>query len=279
MRSKQTALALGAAAVLASGAYALGTQVGGGSAGADDPQDRGSERRGVICRHMEPPDLGPAAEKLGVSEEQLETALREAREERRKDGDKREDMAAALAKELGVSTEKVTEAMRAERGEHRDDFAARLAKELGVEESKVSDALDELREDGPRFRGPGDFAADLAKELGVEESKVESALREARPRPPFRRELRRAGSDLAERLGVSEEKLREAFEKVGESNRNELYETLGKKLGKSADEVEEALGDLPVGPIGPRHGIARPGHPSLHGDPDEAPAPPPPAGP
>lgn len=82
------------------------------------------------------------------------------RDERR--AERRAQVAEALAKELGVSTEQVTAAMdklradhqaSGQRGQFRDDAAEALAKELGLPVEKVTAALEKVRaEFGPTGR-------------------------------------------------------------------------------------------------------------------------------
>ena len=172
------ALVLAGAVVVASGAYAAGTQVGGGSASAkDDPQDR--PERGFMFRGGPPPGLDNLADRLGVSEEQLENALKSLRDEL---GPKEplklklrgkgpgpapaspafgfvgpsDDLAQELADELGVEKSKVDKALEnirkkhvAEAKEKRDEFLQKLADKLGISVDKVKEAF----ADGP-FGGP-----------------------------------------------------------------------------------------------------------------------------
>jgi transcriptional regulator with XRE-family HTH domain len=94
------------------------------------------------------------AKALGVSADKLEDAVRSARPGRHGFGDHEAD----LAKALGVTTEQLDKARDALRKDFeaqadakRKELAAALAKELGIEASKVEDALG----DGPRFFGRG----------------------------------------------------------------------------------------------------------------------------
>jgi hypothetical protein len=130
-RTKKTAAALTGALVLASGAYALGSQAGGGSALAGDTNQAGVRGTGYGLgpgpghrgfRGGPRQALADAARQLGVSEAELLAALRKLRDEKRGELD-------AL----------------------RDAFAKQLAAELGVSQSKVESALDD-RAGGRKLR-------------------------------------------------------------------------------------------------------------------------------
>jgi Mn-dependent DtxR family transcriptional regulator len=245
-RTKRTALALTGALVLAWGAYALGTQVGGGSAVAGDRLAAGDETRGKGGARFE-----SLADRLGVSEERLRAALQDLRPDLK--DERHEELAALLAKELGISADKVTAALERKHEEKRTELADALAAELGIDRAKVRAALGDK---------PRDIGA-IAKELGVTEAQLKAALRDARPEKPFRgRGFRRGGrlDDLAEALGVSDARLREAFSNIRdelhadrEARKDRFAAQLAQKLGISQAKVEEALRDMP------HHG--RRGHP------------------
>src|SRR3954454_10813120 len=164
-RTKKTAAALSGALVLASGAYALGSQTGDGSAlagqnanaprpgghgfgygpGPGRPGFRGGPRQA----------LADAAKKLGVSQDKLLAALKKLRDDRKgKADDLRAAFAKALATQLGIPESKVDAALAkrgpdkklrrdGHRGDMRAAFAKQLAAKLGITEAKVRSALDD----------------------------------------------------------------------------------------------------------------------------------------
>jgi hypothetical protein len=143
-------------AVLAFGAYTLGTKAGGGDAGANRAAPGGGPGM------HGPPGLGPGpdqlAERLGVSAGELRGALDDVRKQLAPKRDMRDGFAEELADALGKSEAEVSRALEQIRVRHRaemkdmhDEFVAALAKRLGVDESKVEDALP----DPPQRGGPG----------------------------------------------------------------------------------------------------------------------------
>src|SRR3954452_7271399 len=238
-RTKKTAAALSGALVLASGAYALGSQTGDGQALAGQ-NAKAARQGGYGCGYGRGPgkpgfrggprqDLADAAKQLGVSQDKLLAALKNLRDDRKgKADDLRDAFAKALATQLGVPEAKVEAALdkRAadrpgkrklrrdgRRGDLRDAFAKQLAAKLGIDAAKVRSALDDQHKSGPP--GPPDLSA-LATKLGVTEAKLRDALQSLRPgpgghgfpgpRPGFDR---RAARDeklgaLAKDLGVSQ---------------------------------------------------------------------------
>jgi len=265
-RTKKTAAALSGALVLASGAYALGSQAGDGSAlagGASTSNRAGGYGAGFGPGPGKARHLSDLAAKLGVTEAKLRAALQDLRPERR--DERRDELAAALAKELGISTDKVEAALDkrpAERklkrhrrfGEMRDAFADQLAGKLGVDEAKVRAALDDVRPDG---RGGKPDLGDLATKLGVSEAKLRSALQDLRPRihrrggPGAPDERAKKIDGLANELGVSEARLRAAFKnlrdemmKQHEARRDAFAAELAAKLGISEAKVNEVIDSL-----------------------------------
>jgi len=181
-RTKKTAAALSGALVLASGAYALGSQTGDGQALAG--QKANAQQGGYGFGYGPGPgkhgfrggprqDLADAAKKLGVSQDKLLAALKNLRDDRKgKLDDLRDAFEKALAKQLGIPESKVESALdkRAgdrqggrklkrdgHRGDMRDAFAKQLAAKLGITEAKVRAALDAQRKAGPP--GPPDLSA------------------------------------------------------------------------------------------------------------------------
>jgi hypothetical protein len=172
------------AVALASGAYAIGTQVGGGSAVAEDSADGGPP-----SFLAEP--LNDLADRLGVDRDELREALEDYR--------------------------------RQHKPRLADEFAGDLADALGKPREEVERALEELREDAPppgrleRHCGPGLLGTDLrdlARALDVTPAELRRALSEIRPD----REIKRAGGPdelaefLAERFDLSADRAEEALE-------------------------------------------------------------------
>jgi hypothetical protein len=268
---KTTALVLAGGVALASAAYGIGTQAGGGAAAAGDrgaPGDwRDGDRPGVWHR-------GPGqrfddlAADLGVDAGELEDALRDFHE--RQHADRADRFATALADALGKPAEEVRAALDELRTDGRARFAKRIAGELGIDASKVEAALDELEDERPR--DPFGFAEALAGKLGLDTEDVEDALAQLRPDRPGRphRHMAAPLSGLASALDVTRGELRDALREMRaglrsgwEDRRDELVEFLAQRFGLSEDKVEEALPELP-GP-GPRPGPS-PG-PGPHGPP------------
>jgi len=278
-KTRYTPIVLTAAVALASAAYAIGSASGGGQAvarggGADEPP-------GFAARGFAPTEL---ADELGVDADRLDEALRDFHE--RQHAKREGAFAAALAKELGISEDKVESALEAlrERGEQehaerRTEQAKRLADALGIEASKVEEAFEALRDRGPGDRGGFDgFREDLAGELGVERD----ALEQTRPeRPDHRRGAPRAMlGELADELGVSRSELAQALrsvrpragERMMKDGRADLARFLAERFDLDRDKVENALGDVPgpgfgPGPLGLGHGPGGPDGPGGFGGP------------
>lgn len=259
-KAKNTAVVLGGAIALSFGAYALGTQTGGGNASATGGSAAAASTQNTAARPVfrhrvggpgaDRPGrpFGPALEELaddlGVSTAALREALEDVRNDLPRPQLRREDHLNELATALGVSEDKLREAfekVRPERGEHHDELAAALADKLGIAKSKVEAALE-------RRGRPGN----LAQALGVSEAKLREAFRSLRE--DFRGERRRDehAKELADALGISQakveaafEKLRAAKEKEFEALRDEFAAALAKRLNVSQDKVEQALDDLP----------------------------------
>jgi biotin operon repressor len=163
---------------LASGAYALGSQAGDGSATAKDNSGtttsgtsnaNGSGPRDVFLHMGPPPGGGPGgpggapgrgaigfgldrmADDLGVKRADLAKALRELRSEQPR-VDPRDDFAKLLADELGVDQSKVSDALDAVQQKlrkameaHKAEFEQKLADKLGISVDKVKEAFPEPR--------------------------------------------------------------------------------------------------------------------------------------
>jgi hypothetical protein len=162
-QKQKAALAITGAVALASGAYALGTQVDDGSAAAasNTPQ----QRPAFAGHHGRPggpgrPGFGldRLADRLGVDEDKLQDALKDIRKDLPKPQERRDDFAAGLAKELGTTEAKVQAALdrlrkkfEQEASERQDALAEELAKRLNLDVSKVKEAL---KTPGFPFRRP-----------------------------------------------------------------------------------------------------------------------------
>jgi hypothetical protein len=275
-RTKKTAAALSGALVLASGAYALGSQTGDGSALAakhaktTQPGGYGfgygpghAGKRGFPGGPRR--ELAGAAKTLGVSQDKLLAALKKLRDDRKGKADGlRAAFAQALAKQLGIPESKVETALDTRagdrmggrrlrkdgrRGDMRDAFAKQLAAKLGVDEANVRSALDEQHKAGPP--GPPDLGA-LATKLGVTEAKLRDALQSLRPGPgpgghgfrPGKPGFDRRGardeklSALAKDLGVSQAKLKTALKAI----RDDLKAQRDKAIDGFATDLAKELG-------------------------------------
>jgi hypothetical protein len=283
-RTKKTAAALSGALVLASGAYALGSQTGDGQALAG--QNANAPRQGGYGFGYGPgpgkpgfrggprQDLADAAKKLGVSEDKLLAALKKLRDDNKgKADDLRQAFATALAKQLGIPESKVEAALdkRAgdrqgkrklrkdgRRGDMRDAFAKQLAAKLGIDAAKVRSALDDQHKNGQP--GPPDLGA-LATKLGVTEAKLRDALQSLRPgpggvggpksRPGFRHDRDEKLGALAKDLGVSQAKLKTALKGIRDdlkAQRDKAIDgfaaDLAKELGVSKAKVDDVIDSL-----------------------------------
>lgn len=271
-RTKKTAAALSGALVLASGAYALGSQTGDGQALAG--QNANATRQGghgfgygpgpgkAGFRGGPRQALADAAKQLGVSEDKLLAALKKLRDGNKgKADDLRHAFATALAKQLGIPESKVEAALdkRAgdrqgkrklrkdgRRGDMRDAFAKQLAAKLGIDVAKIRSALDDQHKSGPP--GPPDLGA-LATKLGVTEAKLRDALQSLRPgpgpragkpgpRPNFRRDRGEKLDALAKDLGVSQAKLKTALKGI----RDDLKAQRDKAIDGFAADLAKELG-------------------------------------
>jgi Clp amino terminal domain, pathogenicity island component len=268
-RTKKTAAALSGALVLASGAYALGSQASDGAALAGSTTASSSQQPGrPFGRGHHRDDLSGLAGRLGVSQAKLHAALADLRPDRRDDHEG--VVAKALAGALGLSTVKVQAALEQLHGQRklkrddrradgRDAFAQALATKLGVSAAKVRAGLEAVRPDR-RGAGPPDLGT-LAQKIGVSEAKLRAALDDVRPGRPGRPGRDRdhdgpgfgpGGAALAKALGVSEARLRAAFEKIRpalekqhQAERDAFIAKLAGKLGVSEAKVKDAIGAEP----------------------------------
>ena len=195
-RTRGVAALLGATA-LASTAYGIGTQSDGNAIAAR----AGSSAQSGEARGPRGDHLADLAERLGVSESKLRSALEELRPGRG-DGPRRDSFLAPLAEELGVSTSKLEDALREARGSRGEGRPGG----------------DRRPGHGPRGHRPGrgdsaTFVRRLAAALDMEQSKVRAALEKVREAHEKEHEERHEQfvKDLAEKLGISESKVREVF--------------------------------------------------------------------
>ena len=165
-RMRRTAALAGGAAVLAFGAYTVGSQAGDGVAQSAGGAPGGGAFVAYGGGPGGPPPGGPGgpgrpggpggaglddlAQKLGVKQTDLRKALEKVRQAQQppRPGDKRDELAQKLADKLKVDKADVQKALdeirKEEEAEHekrRNEFAAALAKELGISADKVKDAL------------------------------------------------------------------------------------------------------------------------------------------
>jgi biotin operon repressor len=267
-RTKKTAAALSGALVLASGAYALGSQTGDGQALAG--QNANAARQGGYGFGYGPGGragfhgfrggpreaLADAAKQLGVSQDKLLDALKKLRDDRKgKIDDLRDAFEKALAKQLGIPESKVESALGkrgpgrklrrdGHRGDMRAEFAKQLAAKLGIDAAKVRSALD-----GVHKAGPADLSA-LATKLGISEAKLRDALQSLRPGPgprpggPGKPGFDRRGARdeklgaLAKDLGVSQAKLKTALKAI----RDDLKAQRDKAIDGFATDLAKELG-------------------------------------
>jgi hypothetical protein len=272
-RTKKLATLLGVGVVLSSGAYALGTQTGGGGAlasGSNASASGAAPAKGtaVVSGHRGAggpgfrggAGLDDLATKLGVSETALRDALQAVRDAKTP-AERRTELTQALATALGKPVDQVTSALssvlpdKPDRDRVRGQFAADLAKALGVDTAKVQAGLDKARQDfGNGNRGRHGFRAgldtvvnDIAAATGVDAAKVRSALQSLRPKRADRRDRRDRGDDirqkLATALGVTTARLDAAFDKVRTQAADQFATELAQRLNIDVQKVKDALPD------------------------------------
>jgi hypothetical protein len=191
------ALFVGAVA-LACGAYALGARSNSGADAAGGV--RSSTKSAVVS----------AASTSSPTASRAETA----RDCGPRGGRGLQDLAA----QLGVSEQKLRDALQAIRAKHggaRQSLADALAAELGVSASTLQDALKAARDQaapGRRF-DPDALAASLARSLNLDEAKVRAALDKVRAdaQQRFEQERKQFADDLAQELGLPASKVEDAL--------------------------------------------------------------------
>jgi transcriptional regulator with XRE-family HTH domain len=215
-RRRTYTAALAGAAVLASGAYAIGSAQGGGNASAASKREAGEVgwraagppgppppgARGMRF-HAEGPPIGALAGKLGVTPRELRAALRDIRPPRPPHGGPKD-----------------------------------LADALGVSEKQLMAAFDKLRDDHGD-RDHGDDLAALADALGVSQSDLRDAFEKTRPKPG--KEPQDPVKAIADALGKSEADVRAAFDRVHEAREAKFAADLADALGKDPADVKAAL--------------------------------------
>jgi hypothetical protein len=200
-------IVVGGALAVASAAYGLGTQVGGGTAEADNAgnRDRGGAR--VMIARAGPCGFSGLADELGVDESKLEDALRDFRESH--GDDLRANFANELADALGISADKVRTALDEVRQRREDRFERRFEDRRG-------------RGDLPAPPGPLRFhfgmpIRELAAELGVTRSELRKALRELRTGAAdrFEEHQRELAEFLADRFNLDVDEVLDALPAIG----------------------------------------------------------------
>jgi biotin operon repressor len=276
-RTKKTALALTGAVALASGAYAMGTQTGDGDAAAKARVAAAPMRPGpgfMVAGRGVMHD--PLADRLGVTQDQLEAALRQVKSTIGPPPGA--DLGHRLADALGLSVDTVETALAKQRPSMVKGmpmprgariakplpappgmpmgmgFEADLGKALGVDAGKVADALKKVE---PEVQDV--FEAKLADALGVDRAKVAEALKSLdalRPKPPMDVHghfgpLPFDEAQLARDLGVSEDKLHDALDAIRKADEaamqkmeDEFAAALAKALNLDVQKVKDALGPM-----------------------------------
>ena len=205
-------------------------------------------------------NLENVAEALGITVEELQTALQNARPaecvagERPAEGvDCRPDFE-SVANELGITVEELEAAFETAREEARTERLASAAEQLGVSVEALQSALENAR---PAECVPGERPAEgvdcrpdfesVASELGITAEELQSALGKGG----------RGGNldNVAETLGVTTEELRQALQDArpaecaniergekpeGVDCRPDL-ETVAETLGVDVEELQTAL--------------------------------------
>lgn len=171
------------AAVLLSGAALLG---GGIPSAAQANGDHGDKRGGQHAKshgkrhHGHNRGLARTASELGVTKEQLRTALKTVAEQQ-KSAAKPASFKDLLAKQFGVTADQVKTAFdqaKAGDADTKDEFVAAFASALGVDPATVPAAFDAARTEqkAQRKAARDAFVAALATQLNVPQEKVAAAF-------------------------------------------------------------------------------------------------------
>ncbi|HEX8074190.1 MAG TPA: Clp protease N-terminal domain-containing protein [Thermoleophilaceae bacterium] len=234
-RKRQTAAVLAGAVVLASGAYAIGSTSGDGSATAKKSGSSASAR-GDGRRGPHGPDLAALAKALGVETADLRAALEDIRASRKPpSGDPRDGFIKDFAAAIGLPEDKVRAAFesvgppkgaprrgkRFRRGPHGPMGGPPPGGPMGgpPPPGGPGGPGGPPPPDGRRGRHvgpPADVVSKLAKALGVEEADVKAAFEKLRTKHEAEETARRDefASDLAKRLGLDVQKVKDALESV-----------------------------------------------------------------
>jgi hypothetical protein len=279
--TKKLATLVAAGVVLASGAYAIGSQAGDGGAVASGPNASSTATSGATvsstnARHRGPRGFGrrggfgldTLARRLGVTETALRDALRAIRDARTPE-QRRAEVVQALAaalKKPAADVQRALDSVLPDRADRKADLSAAIARELGVDATKVQAGFDKLRaqfrdrdrdRSGPRRRGDlRDALVDaIAASTGADAARVRAALEKVRDasRPDRRDRRGDVRQRLATALGVTTDQLEAAFDKVRTDQRNAFATALARRLNIDVQKVQDALQDLPFRG-GRRHG-------------------------
>src|SRR3954468_7515895 len=131
-------------------------------------------------RHHHGDGLARTAQELGVTKEQLRTALKAVAEQQRA-ASRPPSFKDLLASQLGVTTDKLKAAFeqaRASGADTKDEFLAAFASALGTDTAHVTAAMDAARtEQKAQFKAARDaFINALAAQLNVPVEKVDAAF-------------------------------------------------------------------------------------------------------
>ena len=224
-RNRRTSIiVVGGALAIASIGYGLGTQADDGTADAGSGSDR-SAARSLAFEHGPPPGFSDLADTLGVETAQLEDALGDFHEQEHTE--RRDELAAALAKALDVPVDKVKTAL-----EQTHDRLERRFETRG-----------ERGDDGPRGRVIARHALplrQLAAALDVTPAELRKAFGEIRPDRP-------------------------RMETEWKQHQQELAEFLAERFDLDVEKVTDALADLPRPAPPPHDGRPGPGGPGAFG--------------
>lgn len=241
MKTSRALTAVAGAGIVASIAYGVGTQVGGGSADAARSgsasarsaaqQPGGPWRGGPGDRSAE---LGALATRLGVSTTQLQSALQAVTSQQAANETARQSqLASALAGALGVPADQVTAALAKLRGPHPggpggkpgDEAGEKAGNEAGEtagneagetpgdEAGETAGGKDPGGPENDRAGGrDAGFATALAKALGLDAAKVQAALGQVRGQQAAGEQARRDAfaQALADQLNLPVAKVKAA---------------------------------------------------------------------
>jgi hypothetical protein len=212
--------------------------------------------------------LDALAGRLGVSETALRDALRAIRDSKTPE-QRRTELVQALAAALNepvADVQRAVDSVLPDRADRKADLSAAIARELGVDATKVQAGFDKLRaqfrdrdrdRSGPRRRGDlRDALVDaIAASTGADAARVRAALEKVRDanRPDRRDRRGDVRQRLATALGVTTDQLEAAFDKVRTDQRNAFATALARRLNIDVQKVQDALQDLPFRG-GRRHG-------------------------